>query len=152
MGMKQNISQRARKHKDVNRLPKQVTEKEFEQFFLPYLSLPKRGKKAKIPLWRIFNYILHQLHTGCQWENVPIKIDLLTGKRELSHTSVWKWFNRWANDGSFEQAFVASVRTLQKEKKLNLTRIHGDGTNSIAKKGATTSAIQGINIRKDKRQ
>src|SRR3989344_8385391 len=88
--------------KKYNELPTRVTEKEFEQFFLPFLSLPKRSKKLKVPLCRIFNYILYQLYTGCQWESIPLKIDPLTGKKEINHTSEWKWFNRWSGDESFD--------------------------------------------------
>jgi len=48
---------------------------------------------------------------------------------------------RWADDGSLWQAFVASVRHLAAEKQLDLSVLHGDGTNTVAKKGAMASAI-----------
>ena len=47
----------------------------------------------------------------------------------------------WADDGSLWQAFVASVRHLVAEKQLDLSILHGDGTNTVAKKGAMASAI-----------
>ncbi|HCA67534.1 MAG TPA: hypothetical protein DEP11_04790 [Candidatus Jacksonbacteria bacterium] len=125
-----------KKPKSCHRLPKQLTEKEFNAFFLPCLSLPSHGRHPKIPLYRIFNYILYQLGTGCQWDKIPIVIDQKTDKKEIHHISIWKWFNRWSGDGSFERAFIHSVQTLKDKKKLKLKRIHGDGTNSIAKKGA----------------
>lgn len=125
------------KKKKYNKLPKQVTQKNFEKFYQPYLSLPKRGiipdsKK----LCRIFNYILYQLDTGCQWDKIPINIDFETGKREIHHVNVWRWYDRWSNDGSFEKVFIASVRYLKQKNKLKLKCVNGDGTNSIAKKGA----------------
>lgn len=123
--------------KEFNKLPKQVTFKEFKKFFLPHLSLPKRGITPKPEkLWRIFNYILYQLDTGCQWDKIPIKSDPRTNKREISPSSVWKWYDRWSNDSSFEQTFINSVGHLKQKNKLRFKCINGDGTNSIAKKGA----------------
>lgn len=119
-----------------NHLPIKVTEKQFNHFFLPHLSLPRHSRHPKIPLWRVFNYILYQLHTGCQWEQLPIKLDPNTGKREIHHISVWKWFDRWSGDGSFEKAFTNSVKELKDKNKLRLDKLHGDGTNTVAKKGA----------------
>src|SRR5215813_5500796 len=54
----------------------------------------------------------------------------------------------WADDGSLWQAFVASVRYLAAEKQLDLTVLHGDGTNTVAKKGAMGLATRGTNIRR----
>ncbi len=48
---------------------------------------------------------------------------------------------KWADDGSLWQAFVASVRHLATETQLDLSVLHGDGTNTVAKKGAMASAI-----------
>ena len=41
----------------------------------PYLSTAKRGYECKIPLFKVFNYILYKLHTGCQWASLPIDPD-----------------------------------------------------------------------------
>lgn len=124
------------KPKSHHTLPKKLTEKEFNTFFFPHLSLPTHGRHPKIPLYKIFNYILYQLDTGCQWDKVPIENDPKTGEREIHPISIWKWFNRWSGDGSFERAFTKSVQTLKDKNRLKLKRIHGDGTNSVAKKGA----------------
>ena len=153
MQNKGKLSQRQTKRiSKYNTLPTQLTEKQFNQFFLPFLSLPKRSRKLKVPLHRIFNYILYQLHTGCQWENISISINPETGKREISHTSVWKWFNRWSGDGSFDRAFTQSVRFLHEKKKLKIRHINLDGTNSVAKKGAKTLAIPDTSTRKDRKR
>lgn len=127
-----------KKPKNFNKLPKQVSEKEFNKYFLPFLSLPKRSRKFTVPLWRIFNYLLYQMDTGCQWDKLPIKINPTKNKPEIHHTAVWRWFDRWSNDGSFERAFIGSVKLLKQKNKLKLKRIHGDGTNSVAKKGVKT--------------
>lgn len=123
--------------KKFNKLPKQLTFKEFEKFYLPYLSLPKRGIiPDRERLHSIFNYILYQLDTGCQWEKIPIKINLATSKKEIHPASVWKWFNRWSCDGSFEKTFIETVRLLKDKNRLKFKCLNGDGNNSVAKKGA----------------
>ena len=48
---------------------------------------------------------------------------------------------KWADDGSLWQAFIASVAHLAAEKQLDLRVLHGDGTNTVAKKGVMASAI-----------
>lgn len=57
----------------MSTIPRSVTEEQFETYILPYLSQAKRGYVSKIPLVKIFNYILYQLHTGCQWARLPIE-------------------------------------------------------------------------------
>ena len=54
----------------------------------------------------------------------------------------------WADDGSLWQAFVASVRHLAAEKQLDLSVLHGDGTNTVAKKGGMALGSRGINTRR----
>jgi len=58
---------------------------------------------------------------------------------------------KWADDGSLWQAFVASVRHLAAEKQLDLSVLHGDGTNTVAKKGAMGLPIRGTSIRQGRR-
>jgi len=147
-------SQRTSKRKASvsNRLPTEVTEQEFDEFFRPYLSLPQRGWGERVPLHRIFNSILYQLHTGCPWAKIPIRTNPETGKPEISSGSVWRWFDRWSGDGSFERAFTASVQRLHGAKRLKTDRIHLDGTNSIAKKGAQPSGTPAISTRRDRRR
>ena len=55
---------------------------------------------------------------------------------------------RWADDGSLWQAFVASVRHLAAAKQLDLRVLHGDGTNTVAKKGGMALGIRGTNTRR----
>src|SRR5262252_10821580 len=54
----------------------------------------------------------------------------------------------WAEDGSLWQAFIASVRHLAAEKQLDLRVLHGDGTNTVAKKGGMALGTQGTNTRR----
>jgi len=52
-----------------------------------------------------------------------------------SATIVYKVFARWSDDGSLEDAFIASVKHLADHHQLDLSVLHGDGTNTVAKKG-----------------
>ena len=121
-------------------IPVQLSAPEFEAFILPHLSMPKRGPKCKLGYYRVFNLILWVLYTGMQWKCLPVPTDS-TGKPAIHYTTVYKVFAKWAGDGSLWQAFVASVRHLATEKHLDLRILHGDGTNTVAKKGAMASAI-----------
>jgi hypothetical protein len=80
-----------------------------------------------------------------QWKCLPIPQDT-NGKPAIHYTTVYKVFARWADDGSLWQAFVASVRPLAVEKQLDLSVLHGDGTNTVAKKGAMGLATRATNI------
>ena len=58
---------------------------------------------------------------------------------------------KWADDGSLWHAFVASVRHLATEKHLDLRILHGDGTNTVAKKGAMGLASRATNTSRARR-
>src|ERR671932_92894 len=126
-------------------IPVQLSEPEFSAFILPHLSMPKRGPKCKLGYHRAFNLILWILYTGMQWKCLPVPTDS-EGKSAMHYTTVYKVFARWADDGSLWQAFVASVRHLAAEKQLDLSVLHGDGTNTVAKKGAMGLATRATNI------
>jgi hypothetical protein len=85
-----------------------------------------------------------------QWKCLPIPQDS-NGKPAIHDTTVYKVFAKWADDGSLWQAFLASVRHLATEKHLDLRVLHGDGTNTVAKKGAMASGIRATNTRKGRR-
>ena len=93
------------------------------------------------------NLILGVLYTGMQWKCLPVPQDA-EGKPAIHSTTVYKVFARWADDGSLWQAFVASVRHLAAEKQLDLSVLHGDGTNTVAKKGAMGLVTRATNIRR----
>ena len=129
-----------------NKLPTKVSQKDFNRYIKPYLSRGRRGPKTKISYYKIFNYILYVLHTGIQWK------ELKTCRGEISWQFVYHHHNRWSKDGSYERLFRASVERLNEHGKLDLSILHGDGSNTVAKKGAKKSAIRGINIRKEKKR
>ncbi len=59
----------------MSTIPTSVTEEQFNEHILPYLSTAKRGFVCQIPLYKVFNYILYRLHTGCQWNELPTAPD-----------------------------------------------------------------------------
>jgi transposase len=128
-------------------IPVQLSENEFTAFILPHLSMPKRGPKCKLGYHRLFNLILWVLYTGMQWKCLPVPQDA-HGKPALHYTTVYRAFAKWADDGSLWQAFLASVRHLAVAKHLDTSVLHGDGTNTVAKKGAMASGTRGTNTRR----
>jgi transposase len=115
-------------------IPVQLSATEFAAFILPHLSMPKRGPKCKLGYHCVFNLILWVLYTGMQWKCLPVPTDS-HGKSAIHYTTVYKVFAKWADDGSLEAAFIASVQYLADHNQLDLRVLHGDGTNTVAKKG-----------------
>ena len=58
-------------------IPTHLTESEFNEFVLPYLSYgtAHRGPMPCISAYKMFNYILYVLHSGCQWKLLQYCID-----------------------------------------------------------------------------
>jgi transposase len=131
-------------------IPVQLSDSEFTAFILPHLSMPKRGPKCKLGYHRVFNLILWILYTGMQWKGLPVPQDA-NGQPAIHYTTVYKVFAKWADDGSLWRAFVASVAHLSAEKHLDLRVLHGDGTNTVAKKGAMASGIRATSTRKGRK-
>jgi transposase len=131
-------------------IPVQLSEREFTAFILPHLSMPKRGPKCKLGYHRLFNLILWVLYTGMQWKCLPIPKDA-QGQPIIHYTTVYRAFAKWADDRSLWQAFVASVGHLAGAKQLDLRVLHGDGTNTVAKKGGMVLATQATNTRRARR-
>lgn len=111
-------------------LPVKVSRKDFNKYIDPYLSRAYRGPKTKISRHKIFNYILYVLHTGIQWNQLPVY------RHEIHWSNVYRWHNKWSKDGSYQNLFETSVMFLKDNDKLDLSSIHGDGSNTVAKKGA----------------
>jgi transposase len=131
-------------------IPVQLSEPEFTALIFPHLSMPKRGPKCKLGYHRVFTLILWILYTGMQWKCLPVPQDP-HGKPAIHYTTVYKVFARWADDGSLWQAFLASVAHLSTEKHLDLRVLHGDGTNTVAKKGGMALATRATSTRKARR-
>ncbi|MEK9132262.1 MAG: transposase [Patescibacteria group bacterium] len=123
-------------------LPVKVGLADFNRYVNPYLSRGRRGPKTKVSRHKIFNYILYVLHTGIQWNRLP------TSRKEISWSAVYQHHVRWCKDGSYKNLFESGVRKLWLRNKLDLSILHGDGSNTIAKKGVKESDTADTNIRK----
>ena len=128
-------------------IPIQLSESEFTAFIFPPLSMPKRGPKGKLGYHRVFHFILWVLYTGMPWKCWPMPKDT-HGQPEIHDANVYRALAKWADDGALEQAFIARVAHLAAEKHLDLSILHGDGTNTVAKKGAMGLGTRGTNTRR----
>jgi transposase len=128
----------------------QLSAQECAEFILPHLSLPRRGPQCKSGYHNPFNSILKLLYTGRQWKELPIDKGP-EGPVELHYPGVVTLFARWAEDGSLERAFLASVKPLAEARKLDLSLLHGDGSNTVAKKGVMPSGIAATNPRRGRK-
>lgn len=132
----------------MGKIPTKLTEEQFNKYVDPHLSKAKRGFISTIPLFKIFNYILYFLHTGCQWEELPIeqipvdpKIPDGAKQAEISYHAIYHHFRKWSNDGSLERVWQHSIKLI--EDHLDLSEINLDGSHAPAKKGGEAVAYQG---------
>src|SRR5438128_2332464 len=132
-------------------IPVQLSESEFTTFIFPHLSrCPSVVQSAN---WAITASSISSCGCstpGCSGSAYPCRKTPL-GNPRCTYTTVYKVFAKWADDGSLWQAFLASVRHLAAEKQLDLSVLHGDGTNTVAKKGAMALASRGTNTRRARR-
>lgn len=126
----------------MSTIPRSLTEEQFKKNVYPYLSKAKRGYESKIPLFKIFNYILYKLDSGCKWHNLVIDADKVDpDKKELSYHAVFYHYAKWSKDGSFEAVFNRSIKEIKDD--LDLSALTLDGSHTIAKKGGEKVAYQG---------
>jgi transposase len=138
------------KNPDITPIPVQLSKPEFNACIFPHLSRPKRGPKCKLGYHGLLNLVLWVLYTGMPWKCLPMPKDA-HGTPAIHYTTDYRAFAKWADDGALQQAFIASVEHLSDEKRLDVRVLHGDGTNTVAKKGATASGILAPNIRRARR-
>ena len=126
----------------MSTIPISLTEKQFNEHVRPYITVAKRGYECKIPLYKVFNHILYQLHTGCQWYQLPIDPDPHDpDKKEISWHAVYYHFRKWSRDGSLKRVWQGSIMTISVD--LNLSELNLDGSHALAKKGGDSVAYQG---------
>ncbi len=125
----------------MSTIPTSVTEDQFRTHLLPFLSTAKRGFVSSIPLYKIFNYMLYRLHTGCQWAELPIERDADDPTvKEISWWAVYHHYRKWSRDGSLERVWQHSILTIQDE--LDLSVLNLDGSHARACKGGEAVAYQ----------
>lgn len=121
-------------------IPVSVTEDQFEAYIRPSLQVAKRGYESKIALYKIFNYILYRLHTGCQWERLPIALNAESGEPEISYHAAYYHYRKWSRDGSLARVFEQSIVRIHEQ--LDPQHFNLDGSHAIAKKGGEAVAYQ----------
>jgi len=67
---------------------------------------------------------------------------LRTRRNEIHWSNVYKRHNQWSKDGSYQKLFSASIIHLKETKQLDTSIIHGDGSNTVVKKGVQASVTQ----------
>jgi hypothetical protein len=77
-----------------------------------------------------------------QWKELSIEKES-NGKPEIHYTGIYKIFARWSEDGSLKKIFSGSVKHLSEENKLDVSILHGDGTNTVTKKCGDGIAYSG---------
>jgi transposase len=130
-------------------LVRELTEKEFEEFVKPFLPAKINGANVKTPLGRIYNYIAKVLRTGMQWNELQDCIGKdATGKAEIHYTTVFRRFSQWSAYRVFHKSHQTILAAVYHANQLDLSILNGDGTNSIAKKGAIVGAIRDTNTKR----
>ncbi len=123
-------------------IPTHLSLEQFEEFVLPHLHIGSRGPQPKLPLHKIFNYILKLLYLGCQWKELPIEKDK-EGRPEIHYTRIYGAFRRYEVHRCFDTIFAGSVSLLSLKGQLDISIIHGDGTTTAAKKGGDNLGFSG---------
>lgn len=123
-------------------LLKTLTQTEFERYVVPHLPFKVSGRPSKLPLYRVYNYIAKVLRTGMQWSELQDFISKgADGKAEIHYTAVWKRYNQWSIFRVFERSFQSILAAALEQEAMDLSVVNGDGTNTVAKKGAICGAI-----------
>ena len=125
-----------------HRIPAKVSRTDFNRYIAPHLHRPQKGPTPQLSLYKIFHDILYVLHTGTPWEQ------LKTNRQALHDTNVYKGHNRWSKEGSYPALFEVSVLPLHHTAQLDTSVLHGDGSNTVVKKGDKALATPAINTKK----
>lgn len=104
----------------------------------PSLAPPPK----KITDYKIFNYILKLLHTGCQRAELPIeKGD--DCRPEIHYSHIYRKLRFWSWHGCFDRIFESTVFRLDELGLLDISILHGDVTSTTAKKGGENLGFNG---------
>jgi hypothetical protein len=131
-------------------IPGQLSAPEFTALLLPPLSMPKRGPKCKLGYHRVFNLLCWVLYPGMPWKGLPLPTDT-HGKAIIHSTTVYTVFATGAEAGALWQAVVARVRPLAAAPHLDTSVLHGDGSHTVATKGAMASGPRATTTRRARR-
>jgi hypothetical protein len=115
-------------------MPVQRSAPECEGCIVPHLVMPQRGLTCTLGSSRVFHLIVWGLSTGGQWQCLAVPTEA-RGNPALHDTTVYTVFTKRAADGSLWQACIARVAHRAAAKHLEISVLHGDGTNTMATKG-----------------
>jgi len=131
-------------------LLKTLTQTEFEHYVAPHLPFKISGRPPKLPLYRVYNYIAKVLRTGMQWSELQDFISKgADGKAEIHYTAVWKRYNQWSIFRVFERSFQSILVAALEQEAIDLSVVNGDGTNTVAKKGAMPAPTLDISTNRE---
>jgi len=92
----------------------------------------KATGRPRVDLRRVFNGIIHQMRTGCQWNRLPQEFG--------SDSSVHRWFQRFAADGLFEEVWATLADACADLDGVQWEWQAADGVLGKARFGGTRSA------------
>lgn len=109
-----------------------------ENCILPFIPKNKSGFTSRFEMADIFKCIVHKLKRGCQWSF--LFIDIEGCKPAFSWQTVYYYYRKWSEKGVFKQMFETYL-AIQKDK-LDTEKLNLDGTHSLVKKCAESTAYQ----------
>ena len=115
-----------------------LTKVEIESYVLPFLPKNKRGFSSEFDMCSIFQCIAHKLKTGCQWKFLFVDIEGL--QPPFSWQTVYYYYRKWCKANVFEMVFRSQVSL--KKDRLDTEKLNLDGTHSLVKRPAESSAYQ----------
>ena len=115
-----------------------LSKKQINQKLVPHLSKGKRGPSCKVGLWRIVRALLYRLKTGTQWRELPLK--QLFGRHVISWQSVFYYFSKWSEDGSWYRLWTIVLRL--NKRFLDMSSVQLDGSHTPVKRGGQSVGYQ----------
>jgi hypothetical protein len=131
-------------------MPVQLSAPECEGCIVPHLAMPQRGLTCTLGSSRVFHRIVWGLSTGRPWQCLAAPTEA-RGNPAIYDTTVYTVFTKRAADGSLGQACIARVAHRAAAKHLEISVLHGDGTHTVATKGAMASDRRGTSPRQGRR-
>jgi len=109
-----------------------------ENCIKPLIPINRRGFPSRFDMGDIFRCIVHKLKTGCQWEFLFVEIEGF--KPPFSWQTVYYYYRKWCRTDVFREMFTTYLR-IQRDR-LDTERLNLDGTHSLVKRPAESSAYQ----------
>ena len=128
-------------------MPVQRSTPAFEGCIFPHLAMPQRGLKCTLGSYRVFHLIVWGLSTGRQWQGMAVPTEA-RGNPAIHDATVYTVFTKRAADGV---AVAGMHRPCGSTKHLDTSMLHGDGTNTVATKGAMELDRRGTSLGQGRR-